>query len=140
MIQVADAMTSMAEAVHDFSKVEMHTNSDFPITPLLSPQSKRRTDAMALLQELDGNINIDDMVTAVNIFQEDTKASDAYLALSKDGMNPAIRQAWLRSTIAKAHPRGFGDPTMPLHANNIAGGSHNIESNHTVASVPLPPL
>jgi hypothetical protein len=93
MMRMAKAVSSVAEAIHN----------DLPQNQL-SPQYEHCMDAIAQLQSLDNNIEVDDMVTMTMVFQEDIKALDTYIILSKLGMQPEICHAWVQKMLAKAHP------------------------------------
>jgi len=56
---------------------------------------KRKKAAMTRIQELDDDLNDEELLSIIDLFQTDVSAADTYMTLKRDG----LRKAWVRSKL-----------------------------------------
>jgi hypothetical protein len=56
---------------------------------------KRKKDAMTRVQELEDDLDDEQLLSIIDIFQADVSAADTYMTLKREG----LRKAWVRSKI-----------------------------------------
>lgn len=67
------------------------TTSTVPTTP------QRKQKAMIQAQKLETDLDDDQMVSLINLFQHDVSAAAAYLVLQRAG----LRKAWVKDKLAR---------------------------------------
>jgi len=84
----ADALYAISEAVHSMS-VPHPSTSGPSILPPTSPECLTR--AIKLVEVEEGDLGVETLMKAVDLFEKDSRAPIAYLAFEKRGM----RSTWL---------------------------------------------